>query len=150
SQPKGELCATIFLPLGIFSADLQPACSAAVRRICSLRIDQIQEELILIHRDLRRSLLLGLLIWGAGLFLGLFFYSLEGLPAFLRYFLSDGLMIAGSVGLWYPVELILYEGWDQYREKKLYERIQNIEIRVACLDEPAGGFTPQTAIPAHL
>lgn len=135
-QPKGALRATIYLPVDQCSADLEPVCSAAINRICKLRIEQIEDELALIRQELWRSIFIGLLIWGAGLFLGLFFYSQEGLSPFLRYFLSDGLMIAGSVGLWYPVELVLYEWWDQYREKKLYDRIKNIEIQVACLETP--------------
>ena len=75
NQPKGIVRATIYLPVDIFSADLEPVCSAA-------------------------------------------------------------LIIAGSVGLWYPVELVLYEWWEQYGEKKLYTHIKNIEIQVACMEEP--------------
>lgn len=132
NRPKGAVRATIYLPADRYAADLEPACQAAFRRICDLRIEQIDDELALIRQELWRSIVIGLLIWAGGLFLGLFFYSLEGLSVFFRYFVSDGLIIAGSVGLWYPVELILYEWWEQKREKKVYERMKNIEIRVAC------------------
>ncbi len=101
-QPKGAVRVTISLPADRFSSDLEPACAAAVRRICDLEIEQIDDELASIRWEGTRSFLVGLLVWNVCLFLALSFGAIESLPDFPRQLISDGLIIVGWVALWYP------------------------------------------------
>jgi hypothetical protein len=143
-QPKGEILATISLPTDRISDDIERICAAAFRRTCDVHIEQIDDELASIRWEGTRSLWVGLVVWAACLFLALFFAELEKFPEFPRLFLSDGFIIAGWVALWYPVEIILYEWWLQLRDKKVYERMKNIKIKVVRTD---GSFftTPKGA-----
>lgn len=138
SQPKGAVRATIYLPPDRFSPELEPACAAALQRICAIQIEQIDDELASIRWEGGRSFLVGLLVWAVCLFLALSFGAMESLAEFPRLLISDGLIIVGWVALWYPAETILYEWWLQNRDKKVYERMKEIEVRVACMDELPG------------
>jgi hypothetical protein len=42
--------------------------------------------------------------------------------------LSQGLTIVGRVSLWRPVELLLYEWWPLWRNRRVYEHIQQVEL----------------------
>jgi hypothetical protein len=134
-QPKKAIRATIFLPPNRFSPALEPACAAAIHRICDIQIEQIDDELASIRWEGMRALFVGVLVWAVCLFLALSFGAMERLAEFPRLLISDGLIIVGWVALWYPAETLLYEWWLQNRDKKVYERIKEIEIRVACMDD---------------
>lgn len=58
-----------------------------------------------------------------------FFDGIEILPELLHRFLSEGFSIAGWVSLWYPIELLLlYRSGPDWHEKKIYERIKEMEL----------------------
>ena len=101
-RSKGAVRAMILFPPRQISSGLEPACAAAVWRICDLAIEQIDDELASIRWEGTRSFLAGLLAWDICLFLALSFGAIESLPDFPRQLISDGLIIVGWVALWYP------------------------------------------------
>jgi hypothetical protein len=127
--------ATFYLPPEQYSPDLEPACAVAVRRLCDMHIAEIDDELADIRWEGSRTLLFGLLVWAACLFLAISFEAAESLSEFSRLFFSEGLIIVGWVALWYPAEILLYEWWFHNRDKKVYARMKTIEIQVACLED---------------
>ncbi len=44
--------------------------------------------------------------------------------------LSEGLMIAGWVGLWKPISIFLYDWWPIESEKKIFQKIRDMELKV--------------------
>jgi hypothetical protein len=120
--------ATIFLPPNQISGDLVNDLSGGVRGYCDAQIHQINQDLASTRWQGIKALQTGLLFLAACLLLSAFFSGLAVLPEFLRTFLGEGFLIAGWVSLWHPTELLLYEWWPYWRDKKLYKRIQEMEI----------------------
>jgi hypothetical protein len=44
--------------------------------------------------------------------------------------LAEGLQITSWVILWVPISLLVYDRWYYNRDRKVYERLQDIEIEV--------------------
>src|SRR6185295_3869631 len=90
----------------------------------------------LLRRDLRRLLRRGLISLGIGLaFLAVFFIIAQvvgrlmgesGLATLFR----EGLIIVGWVAMWRPLEIFLYDWWPIVGQRRLYDRLSRIEVRV--------------------
>jgi hypothetical protein len=126
--------AVILLPTDRVSQDAEPATRHALRRFCDVRIRQAIDELALLRWQTIKALQTGLIILAVCLLLSTLFDGLGGLPEILRRFLGEGLLIAGWVSMWHPTELLLHEWWPQWREKQLYERIRDMELRIEAQD----------------
>lgn len=94
-----------------------------------------QYQAVMISRELRSLLYEGRL----ALILGtLFLCVCIGARAILSLFLQnpfwgiilEGLNIIGWVAMWRPIQIFLYEWWNLYRDKKIYEKISNIPIEI--------------------
>ncbi|HYD03234.1 MAG TPA: hypothetical protein VEC16_02950 [Alphaproteobacteria bacterium] len=46
----------------------------------------------------------------------------------LTYILFEGLLIGGWVAMWKPISDVLYEWWPIYQEKRVYNKIANMDI----------------------
>jgi hypothetical protein len=51
--------------------------------------------------------------------------------AFVSGIVSEGLTVIGWVSLWRPVEVLLYDWWPSWRERRVYERILRMQVEVA-------------------
>jgi hypothetical protein len=85
-----------------------------------------------LHRLIRR----GLISLGIGLaFLGVFFLMgrilmhLVGENAFTTV-LTESLIIGGWVAMWRPLEIFLYDWWPILGERRLYDRLSRIQVRI--------------------
>lgn len=92
----------------------------------------------LAERDLRLELREGRLILLAGLvFLGLCLGARHALlslhPGGLMAWLAEGLLIVGWVGMWRPLEAMLYDWWPTRRRWRILERLARtpVEVRAA-------------------
>jgi hypothetical protein len=56
------------------------------------------------------------------------------LPGILARFLDEGLIIAGWVALWYPLDALLYQHWPLKRERRLYESLRETELKLEFAD----------------
>jgi hypothetical protein len=52
------------------------------------------------------------------------------LPGILARFLDEGLIIAGWVALWYPLDALLYQHWPLKRERRLYQSLRDMELKL--------------------
>lgn len=50
------------------------------------------------------------------------------LPGFVERFIDEGLVIAGWVALWYPLDVLLYQRWPLARERRLYEALRDMRL----------------------
>jgi hypothetical protein len=67
----------------------------------------------------------------ASLAIGLAFILARGSAATLLRALSESLIAAGWVGMWRPIQMLLYDGWSIRRHIAVFERLASIEIDVA-------------------
>jgi hypothetical protein len=125
-----RLHTTIRLPAERFSPDLQPATRVALQRYCQAQIHQCNLELATVRRQGLIALQIGLVFLAVCLLLASLFEAMEFLPELLQWFFVEGFVIAGWVGLWNPVELLLYEWWPIYRDRQLYEHLLHMELDI--------------------
>jgi hypothetical protein len=86
--------------------------------------------------SLQKLIRRGLISLGIGLaFLGVFFLTgrllvhLMGENAFTTV-LTESLIIGGWVAMWRPLEIFLYDWWPIVAERRLYDRLSRIQVRI--------------------
>ncbi len=114
--------------------DEERIVAIAIRSYFARRAKYFQLSL---HKLIRR----GLISLGIGLaFLGVFFLTghllvhLMGENAFTTV-LTESLIIGGWVAMWRPLEIFLYDWWPILGERRLYDRLSRIQMRID-YDEP--------------
>lgn len=83
----------------------------------------------------RTSLLIGVAFLGTAIALG------DAVASFFEHsefgdLLREGLLVGGSVALWRPLEIFLYDWWPVRDEARLFERLAAMRVQV--VDAPAG------------
>ncbi len=127
---RSEIRLALTLPPAEITPDVEPKIRRALARYCDVQIQSNRRKLNQIRAAGRRSLRVG----------GLFLMICLGLAALaegvfregglVETLVVEGLFIAGWVGLWQPVDLLLYAWWPYSDEIKLYEKIKRIELVV--------------------
>ena len=75
----------------------------------------------------RTTLIIGLVFLAACMLTSQLFRRQAGtLPIILR----EGLIIAGWVAMWRPMEIFLYEWWPLLRKGRLYEKLSRMRVEV--------------------
>lgn len=110
---------------------------AALKELSRYQDERLGEQFVTIRRDGVRALGKGSLFLLACLVIAAIGGELAFLPDLLRNLISEGFIIAGWVGLWHPMELLLYEWWPVSRDRKLYRLIADMTYSV----ESAGART---------
>lgn len=126
---------TIELPAQQASGDLKQAVQTALRRYSEARINKIAGDLLYLRGHGIKALQIGTIFLAACLLLSAGAARLQALPEFLRRFLTEGFIIAGWVSMWHPIELLLYSWWPKWWERKVYEKIRDMELTIT----PAAG-----------
>ncbi|HEY1591550.1 MAG TPA: hypothetical protein VGF81_07135 [Solirubrobacteraceae bacterium] len=126
----GPVTLAIVLPADKATPEVEDGMKRAVARYCETGTARAKYELSSLHRDGWRTLFLGLLV--LGLFLGLSEWILKSkLPVELRDFFGNGLFaVAAWVGVWYPLDTLLYSGNPYRTEIKVLRAMKEIEILV--------------------
>jgi hypothetical protein len=145
-----KLATVIVLPRAQIKPDLAGEISRAVRRHCEMGIRRAEEEVRLLRREGFRTLLIGLALF-------VIFVSLAealvhtGLPSPVRNFLGeDGLFIVvGWVGLWYPIETLLYSPRPHRQEKAILQTMRDMQIEVRAADLPGRSASATRAFLDH-
>lgn len=107
---------------------------AALKALWRYQDERLGEEIVTIRRDGIRALGKGSLFLLACMLVSAVASESTFLPDLLRSLISEGFIIAGWVGLWHPMELLLYEWWPVARDRRLYRLVANMTYSV----EPAG------------
>jgi hypothetical protein len=129
------LATVIVLPRAQVKPGLSCDIATAVERYCAMGISKAENEIRLLRREGFKTLLIGLSLF-------VVFVSLAealvhtGLPSPVRNFLGeDGLFIVvGWVGLWYPIETLLYSRRPYRREIAILQTIRGMRIEVRPAD----------------
>jgi hypothetical protein len=99
----------------------------AVRRYCRVKLAGIERDLREVTRHAIRALLVGLF---AVLVLNAIARPLESSGDSLLELVAEGLQITSWVILWVPIGLLVYDRWYYTRDRKVYERMQDLDWSV--------------------
>ena len=111
-------------------AEEEQIVAHAIRGYFARRAKVLQLKL---HRLIRRgsiSLVIGLAFLGLFFLIGRMLVHFMGENAFTTL-LTESLIIGGWVAMWRPLEIFLYDWWPILGERRLYDRISRIQVRVA-------------------
>ena len=129
------LATVIMLPSAQVKPGLSGDIAKAVDRYCAMGISKAENEIRMLRREGIRTLLIGLSLF-------VIFVSIAeslvhtGLPSPVKNFLGeDGLFIVvGWVGLWYPIETLLYTPRPYRQEIAVLRAIRQMHIEVRPTD----------------
>lgn len=119
------------IPAAQFNADSERMLRAALRGYCDVRIEETERALATLRQAQRGALHMGLLFLAVCLSLSTLSEQAQALPPFLRRLTTEGFQIAGWVGMWRPLELLLFDPWPQVRARKLYQGIRDMPLGVS-------------------
>jgi len=130
-----DLATVIVLPRAKVRPDLACDMARAVQRYCDMGISRAQSEIRLLRREGFRTLLIGLSLFTVFVAIAEAVVRTDlDLP--VRNFLGeDGLFIVvGWVGLWYPIETLLYSSRPYRREIAVLRTMRQMRIEVRAAD----------------
>jgi hypothetical protein len=112
---------------------------AAVREFFRQRSMSADRRLSQLFRVGRTSLLIGLTSLAVAVFLASLVQRAFGDRAF-GALLRETLVIGGWVAMWRPLEIFLYDWWPIRAERKLYDRLKVMPVRVTFNLSPASSI----------
>lgn len=132
--PRGlPVRTTLVLPARERAPDLEARCRAALRAVLDRRLARNRNDARSLRHEGYATLWRGLAFLAACLLASKFLdWRLTDaqnlLPGFVLRFLDEGLVIAGWVALWYPLDVLLYQRWPLARERRLYEAVRDMAL----------------------
>ncbi len=116
------------------SPETKDRVDRALRELSRYQDARLGEQLASVRREGLLALRLGLLFVAACVAASVAVDSMTFLPELLRTLFSGGIVIAGWVALWHPMELLLYERWPILRDRKLYRLISEMRTTIELRD----------------
>ena len=110
---------------------------AALRRYCAERVKELEAERASLRSIGWRELAIGLGILAICLILSSAVLD-ASVPNLIQRLFGEGLIIAGWVVLWRPVETLVFESGHSKREAELYKTIGEMDMTVAVGEGPKG------------
>ena len=127
-SPRGRIRAIVKLPAEAIEPGMEQQASDAVGRYCRVKREGIEQDLRDVTRHGIRALLVGLV---AVLVLNGLARPLETSGDSLLEVAAEGLQITAWVILWVPIGLLVYDRWYYSRDRKIYERMEELELEIA-------------------
>jgi hypothetical protein len=110
-------------------ADEDQSVGRAIRGYFARRTKILQLKLRRLIRRGSISLVIGLAFLGAFFLSGRLLIHLIGENAFTTL-VMESLVIGGWVAMWRPLEIFLYDWWPILGERRLYDRLSRMQVRV--------------------
>jgi hypothetical protein len=127
----GALATVIVLPRAQVNPGLSAEIGRAVERYCVMGICKAENEMRMLRREGIKTLLIGLSLF---VVFGILAETVvrTSLPSPVRDFLGeDGLfVVVGWVGLWYPIETLLYSHRPYRQEIAVLRLIRRMQIEI--------------------
>ncbi len=130
--------AVVHLPVTAAGDPRAARLPAALDRYCRIQSEYSRRKVTELRLEGRHAMRMGALFLVICMALSGVFEKLVGAEGFLGRVLVEGLVIAGWVGLWHPLDLLLYSWWPYARDIKLYEKIKAMPVEMA-FDRQAPG-----------
>lgn len=99
-----------------------------LERYCDKQIQYSGRKITELRLEGRHALRMGALFLFLCLALSAATEKLVGSESLVGQVLVEGFIIAGWVGLWHPLELLLYAWWPYAQDVKLYEKIRSMRL----------------------
>lgn len=139
---KRRLHAVVHLPPAAREDPRTADLKALLVRYCDVQILYCRRKIAEQRIDGGHALRMGTFFLALCLGLSATFEHLIGSDYLAGQILVEGLLIAGWVGLWHPLDLLLYAWWPYARDIKLYEKIRTMGLEVA-FDRDSAARGPQ-------
>jgi hypothetical protein len=133
-QADRPLRATLRLPAAARTPDLEARMRSGLQQYCDHRIAQITNDIASLRQEGLATLWRGLLFLALCMLGSQMLGEPKFLPGILARFLDEGLIIAGWVALWYPLDALLYQHWPLKRERRLYESLRRADLALEYAD----------------
>lgn len=133
-RPGRPVRATLQLPAAARAPDLETQVRAGLQQYCDVRTGQIAHDLASLRQEGMATLWRGLLFLALCMFGSRVLGEPKVLPDIVARFLDEGLIIAGWVALWYPLDVLLYQHWPLKRERRLYEQLRLMDLKFEFAD----------------
>jgi hypothetical protein len=130
ARPVHDPRVVIRLPGSELGEDTRPRIERAVRVYCDQRLQQTSRHIAAQRRDGLRALAIGVVLFTVGFLLARW-VSQSDIDADIRLFLADGIfLIFAWVGLWYPLDALIYYPARQRRDRRVLRCLRSAEISV--------------------
>lgn len=126
--PRAPVRTRILLPSSERAPDLEERCRSGLRAVLDRRIARNRNDARSLRQEGYATLWRGLLFLALCLLGSRLMEVIDFAPGFVERFIDEGLVIAGWVALWYPLDVLLYQRWPLARERRLYEYLREMSI----------------------
>jgi len=126
-----------YLPREEMAATQTISLSDAIHNYFEYRLMMAQRQIRHYRRDARTTLAIGLgfLFACTALRQLVFAFGRET----LHQIISEGLLIAGWVAMWRPLQALLYDWWPLHRTRAVFDKLKEVPVEVRPLEKaPAG------------
>lgn len=120
----------IEVPSSPESDALVPRIPQALASYCDRHIQHTERQLGEVWQNGRRALIVGVVFLALCLGLAAGIERLVPDNSLLSRLLVEGAIIAGWVGLWRPIELLLFEWWPYVENIRLYRKLRDMPVSV--------------------
>lgn len=130
----GPLALLVFLDKPSVTAKMAADLREAVQRFFARQSELASQRLRQLFRVGRKSLLIGLVFLAVCLLAShrvAKLWAESGFAAVLR----ESLLIGGWVAMWRPLEIFLYDWWPIRSDRRLYDRLSRMAVRITCPGE---------------
>jgi hypothetical protein len=122
---------TIEVPPADVAPGVDARISAALTRYCAARIRSIDHQIRAYRREGTSGFLIGIVLLAVGLALSQVTLHSDDLPDSLRVFFGEGLfLVAAWVGIWYPLDVLLYSPRPLRRDRAILTAMAATEVVV--------------------
>jgi len=131
----GPLALLVFLDKPSVTAKMAADLREAVHRFFARQSELASQRLRQLFHVGRKSLLIGLVFLAVCLIAGdrvARLWAGSGFAAIIR----ESFLIGGWVAMWRPLEVFLYDWWPIRNDRRLYDRLSLMAVRIACPDDP--------------
>jgi hypothetical protein len=129
-KPSRPVRTTLRLPAASRAPDLEARMRSGLQQYCDNRIGHITHDIASLRQEGLATLWRGLIFLALCMLGSQLLGEPKFLPGILARFLDEGLIIAGWVALWYPLDALLYQHWPLKRERRLYEQLRGMDLKL--------------------
>lgn len=127
----GGVRTLVELPAAEVEVGVDERISAALGRYCATRIRSIDHQIRAHRREGASGFVIGVILLAVGLALSQATLHSDGLPDSVRIFFGEGLfLVAAWVGIWYPLDVLLYSPRPLRRDRAVLEAMAATEVIV--------------------
>jgi hypothetical protein len=130
-RPSRAVSVTVLLPASQIEETTTGQLRAAVQRYCQLRLRETDLSRRVVVRDGVAAFGIGVLLFLVGLYLSVSLTD-NTVPEALRELLGNGVfLVIAWVGLWYPLDTLIFTGQPLAREHRALRALAQGELQVA-------------------